>query len=103
MVSMLTLGLSALLATIAAGLVAPINLLSPTMGDALNLKVFAIIILGGLGSLPGAIVGGFALAIAETMTATYISSAVGDTVAFIVLVAVLAIKPNGLFTKAVQR
>ena len=103
MVSMLTLGLSALLATIAAGLVAPINLLSPTMGDALNLKVFAIIILGGLGSLPGAIVGGFALAIAETMTATYISSAVGETVAFVVLVAVLAIKPNGLFTKAVQR
>jgi branched-chain amino acid transport system permease protein len=103
MVSMLTLGLSAILATIAAGLVAPINLLSPTMGDALNLKVFAIIILGGLGSLPGAIVGGFALAIAETMTATYISSAVGETVAFVVLVAVLAIKPNGLFTKAVQR
>lgn len=103
MVSMLTLGLSALLATIAAGLVAPINLLSPTMGDALNLKVFAIIILGGLGSIPGAIVGGFALAIAETMTATYISSAVGEAVAFVVLVAVLAIKPNGLFTKAVQR
>ncbi|MCD1285213.1 branched-chain amino acid ABC transporter permease [Brevibacterium sp. GP-SGM9] len=103
MVSMLTLGLSALLATIAAGLVSPINLLSPTMGDALNLKVFAIIILGGLGSLPGAIIGGFALAIAETMTSTYISSAVGEAVAFIVLVAVLAIRPTGLFTKAVQR
>ncbi|MDN5586798.1 MAG: branched-chain amino acid ABC transporter permease, partial [Brevibacterium sp.] len=44
MVSMLTVGLSALLVTIAAGLVSPINLLSPTMGDSLNLKVFAIII-----------------------------------------------------------
>lgn len=103
MVSMLTLGLSALLATIAAGLVAPINLLSPTMGDALNLKVFAIIILGGLGSLPGAIVGSFALALAEVMTATYVSSALGESIAFIVLVAVLAIKPTGLFAKAVQR
>lgn len=103
MVSMLTLGLSALLVTIAAGLVSPINLLSPTMGDSLNLKVFAIIILGGLGSLPGAIVGSFALAIAETMTSTYISSALGEAVAFIVLVAVLAIKPTGLFAKAVQR
>ncbi|MDN5659142.1 MAG: branched-chain amino acid ABC transporter permease [Brevibacterium aurantiacum] len=103
MVSMLTLGLSALLVTIAAGLVSPNNLLSPPMGDSLNLKVFAIIILGGLGSLPGAIVGSFALAIAETMTSTYISSAVGEAVAFIVLVAVLAIKPTGLFAKAVQR
>lgn len=103
MVSMLTLGLSALLVTIAAGLVSPINLLSPTMGASLNLKVFAIIILGGLGSLPGAIVGSFALAIAETMTATYISSALGEAVAFVVLVAVLAIRPTGLFAKAVQR
>jgi branched-chain amino acid transport system permease protein len=102
-VSMLTLGLSALLATIAAGLVAPINLLSPTMGSALDLKVFAIIILGGLGSLPGAIVGSFVLAVAETMTSTYISAGVGEAIAFIVLVAVLAIKPTGLFAKAVQR
>lgn len=102
-VSMLTLGLSALLATIAAGLVAPINLLSPTMGSALDLKVFAIIILGGLGSLPGAIVGSFLLAIAETMTSTYISSGVGEAIAFIVLVAVLAIKPTGLFAKAASR
>lgn len=102
-VSMLTLGLSALLAAIAAGLVAPINLLSPTMGTALDLKVFAIIILGGLGSLPGAIIGSFLLAIAETMTSTYVSSSLGEAIAFIVLVAVLIIKPTGLFSKVVQR
>lgn len=102
-VSMLTFGLSAALAAIAAGLVAPINLLSPEMGDALNLKVFAIIILGGLGSLPGAIVGGFIIAISEVMTSTYISAGAGEAVAFIVLIMVLAIRPTGLFAKAAQR
>lgn len=102
-VSMLTFALAAALATIAAGLVAPINLLSPTMGAALDLKIFAIIILGGLGSIPGAIVGGFLLALAEVMTATYVSSAAGEAIAFIVLVLVLAIRPTGLFAKAVQR
>ncbi|MCT1920616.1 branched-chain amino acid ABC transporter permease [Brevibacterium luteolum] len=102
-VSMLTFAVAAALATIAAGLVAPINLLSPTMGAALDLKVFAIIILGGLGSLPGAIVGGFALALAEVMAGTYISSAAGEAIAFVVLVVVLAVKPTGLFAKAVQR
>ncbi|GAA2005365.1 branched-chain amino acid ABC transporter permease [Brevibacterium samyangense] len=102
-VSMLTLGLSAALAAIAAGLVAPINLLSPTMGVALDTKIFAIIILGGLGSVPGAIVGGFALGVAESLASTYISSGVGEAIAFLVLIAVLAIKPQGLFTKAVAR
>ncbi|MBB3664653.1 MULTISPECIES: branched-chain amino acid ABC transporter permease [Prauserella salsuginis group] len=102
-VSMLTFGLAAALATVAAGLVAPINLLAPTMGDALSLKVFAIIILGGLGSLPGAIVGGFTLALAEVMTSTYVSAAAGEGIAFVVIVLVLAIRPTGLFARAVQR
>lgn len=102
-VSMLTFALAAALATIAAGLVAPINLLSPTMGAALDLKIFAIIILGGLGSIPGAIVGGFLLALAEVMTSTYVSSAAGEAIAFVVLVVVLAVRPTGLFAKAVQR
>ena len=102
-VSMLTFALAAALATIAAGLVAPINLLSPTMGAALDLKIFAIIILGGLGSIPGAIVGGFLLAMAEVMTSTYVSSMAGEAIAFVVLVLVLAIRPTGLFARAVQR
>lgn len=102
-VSMLTFALAAVLVAVAAGLVAPINLLYPTMGDVIMLKVFAIIILGGLGSIPGAIVGGFALGIAEVMSTTYISAAAGEGIAFVVLVLVLAIRPSGLFNKAVQR
>lgn len=97
MVSMVTFAVSLALVAIAAGLVAPINLLSPGMGDALSLTVFAIIILGGLGSLPGAIIGGFAIAIAEVMASTYISVAAGEAAIFVVLIAVLAIKPTGIF------
>ncbi|GFZ98700.1 branched-chain amino acid ABC transporter permease [Nesterenkonia alkaliphila] len=102
-VSMLTFGLAAALVAVAAGLVAPINLLYPTMGDVIMVKVFAIIILGGLGSIPGAIVGGFTLGMAEVMATTYVSAVAGEVIAFVVLILVLAIRPTGLLTKAVQR
>ena len=91
------------LVAVSAGLVAPIQLLSPAMGTSLNLVVFAIIVLGGLGSLPGAIIGGFAIAIAELMASTYISVAAGEAAIFIVLMGVLAIKPTGLFGAVNQR
>lgn len=103
MVSMVTFAVSLALVAIAAGLVAPINLLSPGMGESLNLTVFAIIILGGLGSLPGAMIGGFTIAIAEVMAATYISVGAGEAAIFAILIAVLAIKPTGLFGTATQR
>lgn len=51
--------------------------------------------------MPGAIVGGFVLALAETFGATYISSEFGDLVGFIFLVLVLAVRPTGLFSKGV--
>ncbi|WP_277454061.1 branched-chain amino acid ABC transporter permease [Janibacter sp. DB-40] len=102
-VSMVTFAVSFALVAVSAGLVAPIQLLSPTMGASLNLIVFAIIILGGLGSLPGAIIGGFVIAIAEVMASTYISVAAGEAAIFVVLMAVLAIKPTGLFGMVEQR
>jgi branched-chain amino acid transport system permease protein len=71
------------------------------MGDVVNLKAFAIIILGGMGSVPGAIIGGFALALAETFGSTYVSSDFGELVGFLFLVVVLAIRPSGLFSKGV--
>ncbi|WP_027480859.1 branched-chain amino acid ABC transporter permease [Deinococcus pimensis] len=95
-VSMMTFAISAALAAVAAALVAPINLVSPTMGDVINLKVFAIIILGGMGSVPGAILGGFLLALAETFATTYLSADFADVIGFALLVVVLALRPNGL-------
>ena len=98
-VSMLTFAISAGLAAVAAALIAPITLLSPGMGEAINLKVFAIIILGGMGSVPGAIVGGFLLALVETFTVAYWNPDFADIIGFAVLVLVLAIRPSGLFSK----
>lgn len=102
-VSMVTFAVAFALVAISAGLVAPIQLLSPTMGESLNLIVFAIIILGGLGSLPGAIIGGFVIAIAEVMASTYISVAAGEAAIFVVLMGVLAVRPTGLFGTVEQR
>ena len=71
------------------------------MGEVVNLKAFAIIILGGMGSVPGAIVGGYVLALAEVLGGTYIAFAFADVIGFAILVLVLAIRPTGLFARGV--
>jgi len=100
-IAMLTFAVSAGLAAVAASLVAPLNLVYPNMGDVVNLKAFVIIILGGMGSVPGAIVGAYLLALAEVLGGTYLSTAFGELIGFGVLVLVLAIRPTGLFAKEV--
>jgi branched-chain amino acid transport system permease protein len=96
-IAMLTFAISAALAAVAASLVAPLNLIHPMMGEAVNLKAFVIIILGGMGSIPGAVIGGYLLALVEVLGGTYISSAFSQLIAFAMLVVVLAIRPTGLF------
>uniref|UniRef100_UPI0025C379FC branched-chain amino acid ABC transporter permease n=1 Tax=Deinococcus sp. TaxID=47478 RepID=UPI0025C379FC len=98
-VGMLTFAISGALAAVAACLIAPINSVAPSMGEVMNLKVFAIIILGGMGSVPGAIVGGFLLAFAEVFGGYYISLDFADVIGFAMLVLVLAIRPQGLFRR----
>ena len=80
-------------------LIASINLISPSMGFSVILKAFAIIVLGGMGSVPGAILGAFILAFAESFGGTYISSSYQDAIAFAVLVIILSVRPTGLFAK----
>jgi branched-chain amino acid transport system permease protein len=101
-VSSLTFAISTGLAAIAACLVAPIFILSPSMGALLGMKAFVIVILGGLGSVPGAIVGGLILGLIEALGGGYISAAYKDVFGFGALVLILAIKPTGLFGKEVQ-
>lgn len=98
-VGMMTFAISGALAAIAACLIAPISAVAPSMGEVMNLKVFAIIILGGMGSVPGAIVGGFLLAFAEVFGGYYISLDFADVIGFAMLVLVLAVRPQGLFRK----
>ncbi len=96
-VAMLTFAISGALAAVASTLYAPTALISPSMGEVMNLKVFAIIILGGMGSVPGAVVGAFLLALAEVFGGVIVGADFADVVGFAVLVVVLAIRPQGLF------
>ncbi|MFC5849839.1 branched-chain amino acid ABC transporter permease [Deinococcus petrolearius] len=100
-VGMLTFAISGALAAVAAALIAPINAVAPSMGEVMNLKVFAIIILGGMGSVPGAIVGALLLAFAEVFGGYYINLDFADVIGFALLVLVLAVRPQGLFRRTV--
>lgn len=73
------------------------NSVSPYMGVAFDLKGFAIIVLGGMGSVPGALLGGFILGFGEIATVAYLSSDYRDAVAFALLILILILKPTGLF------
>jgi branched-chain amino acid transport system permease protein len=99
-VSMLTFAISGVLAAVAATLYAPINLVYPAMGDLVITKAFVIIILGGMGSVPGAIVGGLIIGFAESFGAFYISTDYKDIIAFALLVVILSLRPQGLFKGA---
>ena len=101
-VAWLTFAIAGGLAAAAASLASPINLVFPTMGNLVIMKAFVIIIIGGMGSIPGAIIGGYLLGLTESIGATYISSDYKDVIAFLLLVVILTAKPTGLFTKGVQ-
>jgi len=98
-VAMMTFAISGALAAIAATLYAPLNLVYPAMGHIVIMKAFVIIILGGMGSVPGAIAGGMIIGFAEAFGGYYISTAYKDIIAFGLLVVILSIRPQGLFAK----
>lgn len=95
-VLLVSFALSAALGALAGILVAPITFTSWDVGVMLGLKGFAAAILGGMGSGPGAVVGGLALGLLESLGAGYVSSAYKDAIAFIVMLAVLMLMPGGL-------
>ena len=101
-VSSLTFGIGASLAAAAATLIAPIFLVYPTMGAMPNLKAFVVIIIGGMGSIPGAVIGGLMLGLMEALGGGYISTDYKDLFAFGALVTFLTFRPTGLFGKGVR-
>ncbi|MFE8699441.1 branched-chain amino acid ABC transporter permease [Cytobacillus sp. FJAT-54145] len=101
-VAMITFFISGGLAAIASSISSPINLVFPGMGHLVILKAFVIIIIGGMGSIPGAIIGGYILGFSESLGATFISNDYKDLIAFLLLVVILTVRPKGLFVKGVQ-
>lgn len=89
--------LSAALGGIGGILLAPLTFTSYDAGTMLGLKGFVAAAFGGLGSAPGAIVGGLGLGVIEALTAGYVSSAYKDAVAFVLVILVFLIAPQGLF------
>jgi len=95
-----TFALGSGLAAAAGALLGTVFVVTPTMGDLAALKAFAIVILGGLGSITGATAGGFILAFVEEMGAGYVSSGYRDAMGFLLIIVVLLFRPTGLFARA---
>jgi branched-chain amino acid transport system permease protein len=92
----LSFGTGAAIAAAAAVLMAPLTLLYPDMGFAFFIKGFAAAVLGGLTSLPGAVLGGLTIGIVEALAGGYIHSSFIEVSAFVVIMLVLVVRPTGL-------
>jgi len=92
----LTYGFGVALAALAGVMAAPVYNVSPQMGSSLIIVVFAVVVIGGMGSIMGAIVTGFALGIIEGLTKVFFPEA-SNTVIFIIMALVLLVRPAGLF------
>ena len=95
-------GLSAAVATVAGLLLAPFTFVHVNMGF-IGLKAFPAAVVGGFGSLPGAIVGGLVIGLVEAFAGFYLPEGFKDIAAYVVVLAMLVIKPNGLFGGAMRK
>ncbi|WP_223476403.1 branched-chain amino acid ABC transporter permease [Oricola indica] len=102
-VSMFVFGLSSALGVAAGVLVGALFAVAPGVSSGLVVKGFAVLILGGLGSIPGAIIGGLLLGVSETFATAFISSAYKDVIAFLLMIGVLLFKPEGLMRRSATR
>lgn len=95
-------GLAAAVAAIAGLLLAPITFVHANMGF-IGLKAFPAAVVGGFGSLPGAIVGGLIIGIVESLSGFYLPEGFKDIAAYIVVLIMLMVKPNGLFGEKLRK
>lgn len=98
----MTFALSAIITGIGGGLLAPIFFLNNTMGATSGAKAFAAIVIGGFGSVPGAIIGGLIVGLVEAFGGAYISTTYQLVLIYIVLVLVLMVRPQGIFGEKIQ-
>ena len=88
------------LAAAAGAVIGPLFQLNPWMGIMPQVKAFIVVILGGIGSIPGAFLGGLILGVAESFVSTYASKALADLLGFILVIGILLFRPSGLFGRS---
>jgi len=98
--SVLATGLGAGLAAVAGALISPTYYIFPRVGQPFTLKAFVIVVLGGMGSVMGATVGGVLIGATESLAGAYISSGLKDLVVYVLFLLILLFKPAGLFGKS---
>lgn len=96
-------GVSCALSALAGGVLAPLVSVFPTNGDTALLYGFVVLVIGGLGSLGGATLAGLVVGVVSTFGIVYVSSSYSELYAFALMLAVLLLRPNGLFTKNERR
>lgn len=94
-----TFGLGCLFAGVAGSLLGTLYMVYPAMGDIVIVKSFIVAIMGGMGSIPGAICAGFTLGVVESLAAGYISSEYKDVIGFLIVIVLLLVRPKGMFGK----
>jgi branched-chain amino acid transport system permease protein len=98
--SVIATGIGAALAGTAGALVSPTYYIFPQVGSAFTLKAFVIVVLGGMGSVVGATIGGLIVGVSESLSAVYISSGLKELFVYILFLLVLLFKPAGLLGKS---
>jgi branched-chain amino acid transport system permease protein len=101
-VSMFVFALSSALGVAAGVLIGALFAVAPGVSEGLVVKGFAVLILGGLGSIPGAIVGGMVLGVTEAFAAAFISSGYKDVISFLLMIGVLLVRPEGLMRRSTR-
>jgi branched-chain amino acid transport system permease protein len=97
--SVLAFGIGAALAGTAGALISPTYYIFPQVGGAFTLKAFVIVVLGGMGSVVGATLGGIIIGVTESLAAVYVASGLKELVVFVLFLALLLFKPAGLLGK----
>jgi branched-chain amino acid transport system permease protein len=98
--SVLAFGIGSALAGAAGALIAPTYYIFPQVGSTFTLKAFVIVVLGGMGSIVGATLGGLIIGVTESLAAIYVASGLKELVVFVLFLALLLFKPSGLLGKS---
>ena len=92
-----TFGLGAACLAVAASLLMPTFLVNPRIGNAFVLVAFTIVVLGGMGSIPGALLGGLFIGVVESLSGLLMGESLGQIGIFLIFILVLLVRPTGLF------